>query len=209
MDALETLLSPIARLINRRIRTTTPARELSLELEGRVIAVRVRDTALVTYCRVEADEIVLFGDHNGEPDAAITGSLLSLARLAGESGEAAVRDGSLELTGDAEVARDFQRLLRYGRPDLEEEISGVIGDVAAHEVGEIARRFGRWGREARDTLRRNLGEYLQEETRALPTRYEANAFRDRVESLRDDVARMDARLRRLETRDGALPDPSG
>lgn len=203
MDALERLLTPVTRLVNRRIRTTTPARELCRKLQGRVIAVRVRNTALVMHARVDADEIVLFGDYEAEPDAAITGSLLSLARLTGESGEAAVRDGSLELTGDAGVARDFQRLLRHGRPDLEEEMSGVIGDVAAHEVGDFARRLRRWGREARETLRRNLSEYLQEESRALPTRYEVNAFRDRVESLRDDVARMDARLRRLEARAGA------
>lgn len=202
MDALERLLSPLMRVVNRRIRTTTPARELCRELEGRVIAVRVRNTALAMYARVDADEIVLFGDYEAEPDAAITGSLLSLARLAGVSGETAVRDGSLELAGDAGVARNFQRLLRYGRPDIEEEMSGVIGDVAAHEIGEFARRLGRWGSEARDTLRRNLSEYLQEESRALPTRYEANAFRDRVESLRDDVARMNARLTRLESRTG-------
>src|SRR3546814_21052126 len=74
------------------------ARERCLKLGGRVIAVRVRNTALATYCRVDADEIVLFGDGAGEPDAAITGSLLSLARLAGESGEAAVRDGDRKST---------------------------------------------------------------------------------------------------------------
>lgn len=206
MDALETLLSPLARLVNRRIATTTPARELCRELDGKVIAVRVRNTRLAMYCRVEPDGVVLAGDYDDEPDAAVTGSLLTLARLGGESGEDAVRDGSLELTGDAEVARRFQRLLFYGRPDVEEELASVIGDVAAHEVGEVARRVGRWARDARETFHRNLSEYLQEETRELPTRYETNAFRDRVERLRDDVARMDARLRLLETR---LTTPSG
>jgi ubiquinone biosynthesis protein UbiJ len=202
MDALETLLSPLARLANRRIATSTPARELCRELDGKVIAVRVRNTALVTYCRAEPDGIALLPRYDAEPDAAVTGSLLTLARLAGESGEAAVRDNSLELAGDADVARKFQRLLFHGRPDLEEELSGIIGDAAAHEVGELARRVGRWGREARETLRRNLSEYLQEETRVLPTRYETNALRDRVEQLRDDVARMDARLKLLENRSG-------
>jgi ubiquinone biosynthesis protein UbiJ len=200
MDALRAVLSPVTRLVNRRIAASTPARELCRELEGKVVAVRVKDTALAVYCRVEADGIALLGDYDGEPDAAVTGSLLTLGRLASESGETLVRDGSLELAGDAAVARAFQRLLFHGRPDVEEELSGVIGDVAAHELGELARRTAGWGREARETLRRNLSEYLQEESRALPTRYEVNAFRDRVERLRDDVARMDARLRLLESR---------
>ena len=207
MDALESLLRPITRLVNRRIAMTTPARELCEQLQGKVIAIRVRDTALAMYARVDGGELVLLGEFEAEPDAAITGSLLSLARLSGASGEAAVRDGSLELAGDAEVARDFQRLLQYGRPDLEEELSGLVGDVAAHEIGELARRLGRWGEQARDTLRQNLSEYLQEESRALPTRYEVEEFRARVESLRDDAARLDARLQRLESLAG--PDTSG
>lgn len=204
MDPLRALLSPIVKLVNRRIAASTPARELCRELDGKTVAVRVRSTGLAAWCRVETDGIVLLPEPEGEPDAAVTGSLLTLARLAGESGEAAVRDGSLELTGDAETARAFQRLLRYGRPEVEEELSGLIGDVAAHEVGDFLRRVGRWGHEARETLRRNLSEYLQEESRELPTRYETNAFRDRVERLRDDVARMEARLRRLEAEDGSL-----
>lgn len=203
MDALESLLRPIARLVNRRIRLTTPARELCGQLQGKVIAVRVRDTALAMYVRVDGGELALLGSYEAEPDAAITGSLLSLARLAGQQGEAAVRDGSLELAGDAEVARDFQRLLHYGRPDIEEELSGLVGDVAAHEIGELARRLGRWGEQARETIRQNLSEYLQEESRALPTRYEVEEFRERVESLRDDAARLDARLERLESLAGA------
>lgn len=207
MDALESLLRPLTRLINRRIAMTTPARELCEQLQGKVVAVRVRNTGLVMYVRVDASELSLLGSYGAEPDAAITGSLLALARLTGESGEAAVRDGSLELTGDAAVARDFQRLLRFGKPDVEEELSGLVGDVAAHEIGEFARRLGRWGQEARDTMRRNLSEYLQEESRALPTRYEVEEFRERVEALRDDAARLDARLERLESLAGT--DGSG
>lgn len=199
MNALEKILQPVSRLINRQIRVKTPARELCAELQGKVVGVRVRNTALAMYFRVESNEISLHGDIDGEPDAAITGSLLSLASMAGQSGESAVRDGSLELTGDAEVARSLQRLLHYGRPDLEEELSGLIGDVAAHELGDIARNIGRWGRNAGSTLRQNVSEYLQEESRAVPGRYEVDAFRDRVNTLRDDVARMDARLKRLES----------
>lgn len=199
MDALENLLQPVARLINRQIRVKTPARKLCSELQGRVVGVRVRNTALAMYFRVESDEISLHGDVDGEPDAVIAGSLLSLARMAGQSGESAVRDGSLELTGDAEIARSFQRLLHYGRPDLEEELSNVLGDVAAHGLGDIARSISHWGRQASATFRQNVSEYLQEESRAVPGRYEVDAFRERVDTLRDDVARMDARLKRLES----------
>lgn len=203
MNALEKILQPISRLINRQIRVKTPARELCGELQGKVVAVRVKNTALAMYFIIAGDEISLRGEFEGEPDAIISGSLLTLATIVGRStegsGESRVRDGSLELTGDAQVARTFQRLLRYGRPDLEEELSGVIGDVAAHGLGDLARSISRWSREAGSTLRQNISEYLQEESRAVPGRYEVDTFRQGVHTLRDDVARMEARLTRLES----------
>jgi ubiquinone biosynthesis protein UbiJ len=199
MDALERLLQPLATLANRQIRMKTPARELAEELQGSVVGIRVRNTALAMYFHVEDGEISVTGDFAGVPDAVITGSLLALAQMAaGQSGESSVRDGSLELAGDAVLAQSFQQLLWHARPDIEEELSGVIGDVAAHGLGDLARSVTDWSREARSTLRQNLSEYLQEESRAVPSRYEADRFRGEVEAIRDDVARLEARVQRLE-----------
>ena len=201
MDTLEAFFRPLTALVNRQIKATTPARELCAELDGKVMAVRVKDTGLAMYFCVCPDEIALFGDFDGEPDVAISGSILSLARLAGAGGEDAIRDGSLELIGDAEVAQAFQKLLGYGKPDIEEELSGVIGDAAAHRLGEVARSVGSWGKEAGATLRQNITEFLQEERRDVPSRYEVEAFTRKVDELRDDVARVEARLNQLEHED--------
>lgn len=198
MDPLERLLRPVARLVNRQIAQKTPARELRDRLVGRVIGIRVRNTALSIYVSIDEEGLRLSGEHPAEADAVLTGSLLTLAKLVDRSGENAVRDGSLEVTGDAAVAGDVQKLLQYGRPDLEEELSGFVGDAAAHGVGEFARSVGEWYREASETLQLNVREYLQEERRAVPSRAEAEAFRAEVEALRDDVERFEARLKRLE-----------
>ncbi len=203
MDALETFMRPLAVFLNRQLQSKTQARELCAELQGRVCVVRVRDTSLAMYIIVGSGEVILTHEYDGEPDASLTGSLLSLVRLAGPDGDAAVRDASVTLTGDSELALKFQALLRHGRPDFEEELSGVVGDVVAHSIGELTRRAGRWAAEARSTLGQNVSEYLQEESRAVPSRYETDAFCHRVEALRDDVARFEARLRRLEADAGA------
>ena len=198
MNPLETLLRPLAALINRQIQSRTPARELCAELEDRVLALQVEDTTLAMYVIVGPGEIFLTGDFSDEPDIIATGSLFSLARLAGPDGETAIRDGSVALTGNAELAQQFQQLLRFGRPDLEEELSSVVGDVVAHTIGEIARDVSQWGQDARNTVEQNVSEYLQEESRAVPSRYDTESFRKEVESLRDDVARFEARISRIE-----------
>ncbi len=198
MNPLESLLRPVASLVNRQISMTTPARELCAELDGSVIAVRVRNSALATYIEVGGNAIKLGSDYAGEPDVTITGSLLSLACLA--SGEAAIRSGEVELQGDAELAQAFRHLLQLAKPDLEEELSTLVGDVPAHGIGQLARRIGKWGRDARDTMRQNVSEYLQEESRALPSRYEVDSLQQKVNVLRDDVARLEARIGNLEAR---------
>jgi ubiquinone biosynthesis protein UbiJ len=197
MDALEAALRPIASLLNRNISESTPARELCATLSGTVVAVRVRDTALAAYFVVHDDALNVVASSSEDPDVVITGSIITLARMAGQSGEAAIRDGSLDLTGDAEAASQFQQLLSFAKPDIEEELSGIVGDVAAHRLGEMARSVGRWGRGARSTMGANIREYLQEESRDAPSRYEVDKFSAEVSTLRDDVDRVEARLKRL------------
>ena len=137
-------------------------------------------------------------EYTEDPDVVATGSPISLLRLAGPAGEDLVRDGVIEMSGDAIMASRFRKLLRYGQPDLEEELSVFVGDAAAHGVGEFVRGLADWTRDASATMHQNIGEYLQEESRAVPGRHEADAFRDDVDALRDDVARFEARLRKIE-----------
>jgi ubiquinone biosynthesis protein UbiJ len=194
MNPLESLLQPIARVLNRNIRESTRASELCERLDGKLIAIRVRDTALSAYFEMGRDALYLTMNHEGEPDVVITGSLVGLALMAGED---AIRDGSLDLTGDAATAQAFQQLLVHARPDIEEELSAVIGDSAAHGLGEAARAVGRWARETRTIMGDNIREYLQEESRDVPSRYEVEQFSRRVNQLRDDVDRLAARIGRL------------
>lgn len=198
MNPLEIALRPVAGILNRNIRETTPARELCEKLAGSIIAVRVNNTGLATWFIVRDDELELTTDCDEEADVVISGSLMALARMAAESDPAALRDGSIELSGDAHVADDFSRLLALAKPDIEEELSSVVGDVAAHRLGEIARGVTDWSREARATMGTNIREYLQEESRDVPSRYEVEKFADDVDRLRDDVARLEARIDRLQ-----------
>jgi len=204
MDPLETLLRPVTNILNRNIQEITPARELCKQLDGKIVAVRVRNTALAMYFQISDEVVILTAASESDPDVVLTGSLLTLASMAGTSASAsrgsAVRDGALDLTGDAYTAQAFQELLGYAKPDIEEELSTLIGDVAAHRAGQIARGVGNWAKETRKTLGSNIREYLQEESGDVPSRYEVERFTHQVDSLRDDVARLEARLDRLKER---------
>lgn len=200
MNPLETLLRPATRVLNRNIREMTPARELCAELAGSVAAIRVKNTSLAMYFTFSDDGVELSTNSEADPDIAITGSIVTLARVAGGADEQAIREGSLELIGDAHKAQAFQRLLQYAQPDIEEELSGVIGDSAAHGLGQFVRGVRDWATQARSTMGDNIREYLQEESRDVPSRYEVERFARDVGKLRDDVDRIAARIDRLARR---------
>jgi ubiquinone biosynthesis protein UbiJ len=204
MDPLEKLLRPLTTVLNRNISETTPARELCQRLDGKTVAIRVRDTALAMYFDISDEVLSLKTVSESDPDVILTGSLLTLARMAGPKGESvgevAVRDGALDVTGDAYTAQTFQKLLGYAKPDLEEELSHVIGDTAAHSTSRLVKNISNWAHHARATLGSNIREYLQEESGDVPSRYEVERFASEVNSLRDDVARLEARIKRLAER---------
>jgi ubiquinone biosynthesis protein UbiJ len=195
---LEVLLRPVAEVMNRIISETTPARALAQDLNGATIAIRARDTALSTYFTFADERVVLSTEYDDDPDVVISASFITLTRMLGGAGESVIRNGDVDLTGDAATAQRFQKLLGYAKPDVEEELSRVVGDVAAHRLAELGRGVRNWARAASTTMGNNVREYLQEESRDLPTRYEVDRFSSDLGVLRDDVERLAARLRRLE-----------
>ena len=199
MDPLEQLLRPLTGILNRNIGETTPARDLAKQLDGKTVAIRVRDTGLAMYFDIGGETLVLKSASDREPSVVLTGSLLTLARMAApESGSGGVvRSGELDISGDAHTAQAFQQLLKFARPDVEEELSRFIGDAAAFRAGELARGLRGWSRGARATMGSNIREYLQEESGKVPSRYEFERFGRNVETLRDDVARLEARINQL------------
>jgi ubiquinone biosynthesis protein UbiJ len=195
-------LSPLEAVLNRNIAASSAARVLCKRLDSKVLALHVDGMPLSIYFKSNGEQMSLDTKFDGTPNATLSGTPLSLLRMAGPAPEAAVRGGSVHIHGDAEVAQTFSELLKQARPDLEEELSRVIGDVAAHHVGNAARSALGFARKAADTLAQNVSEYLQEEGRDAPSRTEADEFVSGVDKLRDDVDRFEARLALLERKRG-------
>jgi ubiquinone biosynthesis protein UbiJ len=195
-------LTPLESALNRNIAASAAARVLCKRLDAKVMAVHISGLPLSIFFKSQGEHMSLDTQHEGTPNATLSGTPLSLLRMAGPAPEAALRTGNVHIEGDAEVAQTFSELLKHARPDLEEELSRVIGDVAAHHVGNAARSALGFARRAADTLAQNVSEYLQEEGRDVPSRTEAEEFITGVDTLRDDVDRFEARLALLERKRG-------
>ena len=86
------------------------------------------------------------------------------------------------------------------RPDFEEELSRLIGDVPARALSQFAAKTVEWAARARRTAGENIAEYLQEESRDLVNKPELDEFLQGVDMVRETADRVDARIARLEQR---------
>ena len=210
LDAAVASAFGLESVINRCIGESSRAGELLESLDGRSLAIMVRGLgfrmrlqSLKTRLAVSVESAssgaaATAAANVSAATATVEGTPLVLLGLLGNADAEGFRESGAKLSGDVQTAQAFAELLRHARPDVEEELSKLIGDIAAHEVAGAARRTDRWARQAGSALTMNTSEFLQEEARQLPPRVEADAFGRDVECLRDDVERTAQRLARLE-----------
>jgi ubiquinone biosynthesis accessory factor UbiJ len=196
------LTATLENLLNRGLPRSVRARQLCAELNGRSVAVVIRDIARL-HVTSTGLTLGLSADARAA-DATVTGGPLGLLALAGESAQAVLQRGDVTISGDADVAEKFRELARLLRPDIEEELSLLLGDVPAHELARVARAGVRWAAKAADTTLENLGEYLGHERGDLVPRNEGEQFLRGVDAVREGVDRLQARLELLAARDAAV-----
>ncbi len=103
----------------------------------------------------------------------------------------------VEIEGSADLASTVDYLFRNLTWDVEEDLSRVFGDIAAHRLAGGGRAFAAWQREAALRLAENLAEYWTEEQPLLARPADVENFCRNVDTLRDDVARLEKRIQQL------------
>lgn len=104
---------------------------------------------------------------------------------------------ALEVTGDPRLASEVLALAQHLRWDVEEDLSKIVGDVAAHRLAETGRALAAWHADAARRLVESVADYAVDEERVLLPRQELEGFAHAVARLRDAVERLEKRVRRL------------
>lgn len=192
------LTTTLENVLNRGLPRSPRAQQLCAELAGRRIAIEAPAFARLLVESTGNSLRVTRGTLAA--DAEVIGGPLSLLALGSGRSDAPLTGSGIEVRGDAELAEKFRELARLLAPDPEEELSILVGDVAAHRVGSFARGALDWTRNAAETLLRDVGEYFSHERGDLVSREEGEPFLRGVDALREDVDRLAARLELLQQR---------
>lgn len=116
-----------------------------------------------------------------------------LLRAARENDPDAFTDVT-RIEGDASLAQVVAELARHLRPDPEDELARLVGDIPAARLAAGLRFLGTGVRTAAERLSANVAEYLAEESGLLAGRPRLHGWR---QDMVDTSARLDAAAARL------------
>lgn len=104
--------------------------------------------------------------------------------------------GAARVEGNAEFATELSFVFRHLRWDAAEDISLLLGDVAAQRIVQVATRAMNWQRLATSHLADNAIEYLTIESHWLAPRHEFEQFRAALVQLDSTLSNLEIRLGR-------------
>lgn len=111
------------------------------------------------------------------------------------------RDGLMaaaQISGPADFAEALGFVLRNLRWDAEDDLSRLVGDIAARRMVSSGKQVFQWQREQAKNLAANLGEYFSEETKAIARRQEITEFCAEVAQQDEALGHLEARITTLE-----------
>ena len=195
------LLARLGRLLeaalNRALALDEHTRGQLGALEGRRIGIELRGANLGLAVSVKAGRLSV-GPHWDAPgDLNLRASPGSLLAFALRRGDSILPPGKVDISGDAELARSVEKLLRDFQPDVEEAFAQTFGDVLGVPLARGLRRAFDWSRESAQAVAQDSADFLREERRDLIAPAEMEQFLDDVDALRERADRLDARVQRL------------
>lgn len=183
-----------ARIVNHLLQAASWATDRLQAHAGK--SFRVHAPLSTTDLQVAPDGLVQAGARDSDANVTIRLSAGQWLRLLARD-RTALKDASVQ--GDAEFAAALSYVAENLEWDYEEDLSRIMGDVAAHRIAGALRQAQIWRKDAAASTAESLKEYLTEEQPMLAKREAVERFTGEVDNLRDDVERLAKRIEKLSS----------
>jgi ubiquinone biosynthesis protein UbiJ len=210
---LSKLANTIATLfessINRYLALDPSTQESVAALENKSITLVLKEFSFPLYFKIENKRIKVLSEIEVETDVRLATSVPALLQMTlSDRSDESVLGSEIDMSGNMDVGREFRNIFKNVDIDGEEILSRYTGDIIAHKLGNGYRQFSHWLGGARQTIESDISEFLQEESRQLPSSLEVAGFINEVDDVRLAVDRAEARFEMLRKTMVQLPVPS-
>lgn len=194
----EAALNILERAINRYVRMSMGSQAALDQFDGKCVRMTLTDLGLSCDILFRKDDVQCSAVSESNPDVVLRGSSATFFRLSvGDDTQQLKLARDLDVEGDVELGQNVHAFFKNIEVDWEEHLSKIVGDVAAHQMGNLVRDVKTFLNKAVQNFQGDLNDYMHEEVRWAPLREEIQAFSEAVDALRNGVERLEARAKHL------------
>lgn len=186
------LSQPGASVLNHLLEQSGWALPRLVRFHGKTARFRIAPFSFAYTIQPDGSLLTATDDTSADATCTIPPSLLPRLALHDEKAYS-----QIESSGDPALLNEIFFLSRNLRWDAAEDLSRVTGDIAAERIVQFARAGQQQVREGALNLSQALAEYWTEERPLLAKPEQIADFTQQVDKLRDDVARLEQRIKRL------------
>jgi len=183
--------------LNRGLALDSEAANALRGLEGHRVGIELQGLGLALAVRATDGRLQVGPHWEAARDLNLRATPGSLLAFALKRGDTPSRGGKVEISGDAELARRVEKLLRGFQPDVEEAFAHTFGDVIGVPLARAVQRAFAWTSESAQAFAQDSADFLRDDTRDLVAPAEVDGFLDEVDALRERADRLKARIDRI------------
>jgi len=189
-------LSLLQTAINHALKLDTSSAAKIQALHGKTIEMIISPLDIHFFISFEQDKMLLLTHHEGPVDTMICSSPLGLIRLSllPASKVRSLFNDQVKITGDIFLGQAIKKIFDDLDIDWEGHLAQFTGDVIAYQVGTFIKKGIATQQKIQTTIQQHVTEYLQEETRTLPSREEINDFFNDIDALTLRTERLEAHI---------------
>ncbi|MBD1577274.1 SCP2 domain-containing protein [Vibrio sp. S11_S32] len=184
----------IETALNRLIQDDVQFVQQVARLKGKVIHIHLQDLDR-NLIFVFSHQVDILSQYEGQPDCYLSLKLSTLPKLKDQSRiTQLIKQDQLVLEGDIQLAQKFSQLITDIKPDIEEWMSRITGDVIAHTVIQGIKQPAQWLRNEAQLQQQRLATVITEEWKLAPNGLEVAYFCDQVDDVTSCVARLEQKM---------------
>ncbi len=185
--------------INRVLALDPESEKRLLKLQGKVLQLNLDGLEITLFLGFDSAHVRVDLDAEAEPDTVISGTPIALFAMAAPSdaGNWGLPGSSVQISGDANLARNIERVFSQMDPDWEKPLTDILGDVVGFQLASGLKQGVDAVREAAKSTVDMAGTYFRDETNVLVRPSELKEFNSAVDGLNDAIERLEARIKNL------------
>lgn len=189
-------------LIDRALALDPASRAQLAGLRGQVFHLECTRPALDLFLILHDDRVQLAGHWEGEVTAGLRGTGSDYAELLrSDDPGATLINGAMTVVGNSKALLRLRDIAAHLDIDWEAPLASAFGDVIGHQLGRSLRAGSRLLSDAVGSLRRQVHDYVQDESDWLVPHWQLGEFgsavaaaAQRTEQLAQDIARLQQRI---------------